>query len=1055
MAIPQAMTITVRGAARAVKALLADAITVGVLGGIPWGLLHYAGDPMPHSIPHLDAVKHALNSTMTPQVLLKCLSVVGWYLWLILAVSFAVELVAAARRVNAPHIPTLGPTQTLAAALITAMGISALLRATPAQAVETTITPTGARVAATAPAVAGATSLNAAHAALDMTTSRTAMRRESVHTVKPGESLYSIAKEDLGGGNDWPQLYKLNEGVVQIDGDKLTNPDLIRPDWKIRITAPSADPAPATSGASPAPRSDAPAPQAPQGPKASALVTAAPGMPSAPATSSSSTLPIPVGSHPKVPAPASNEKPSNDGHRQGDRAARRHGGVAVSLPDGGTIGITLAVALGSALVLARRWRTRRADPRLPVAEPPVPGALLAARRAQRALAAAAHGPAVSAEDADGEETYGDLVDAAVIEDLDDDLFTADEPDSTGDGADDWDDTEELDEFGAPTGPVPAPTVTPFTAPLPPGTISAAERDGVELPLTPTGTGLGLVGPGAAGAARAIAASVLSAGAPDRTADLARLIIPAADLAALLNVPENELPDITRGLPELFTAKDLAAAIGEAEVHALLRTRLLEEYEQPDLDALAAAHPDVEDCPPLVLMASPARALSGQIGALMNTSAKLRITTVLLGAHPDGPTAFVEADGTATGPTVGDWNGARMWNLSATALTGILDLLARAAGDPGPSGSQPEPKDWPETAPASYATEVTAADADSQEATVTVLPVCAAPEYEAGLACDDRAETGEQTAAACAAESKDAPVLAPVTMLPVRPAPTPDPADAARTGAVARAQAALAAWNQNPVRITVLGGLSIAVDGQPVSGLRTSARVLAALLAVKGPAGASAEQIDAMCWPDADAEEMDRVAKWRADGLNSLRKRLAVAIGQRSPRLVLLDRATGRYRLNPELIATDLSTMAELVAAARGAGDTEQRLVLLAAAEPLCRGRLLDGELGDNFDWSSDFTATYADEQVAVLARLATLASTASKHDQALAALEKAAALAEDNEALYRQMFDILAHAGRHTEIPGKLRTLEAYADSLGAGVSAATREAAAAAMRRRAHNMPG
>lgn len=1032
MAIPQAMTTTVRGAARAVKALLAAAITAGVLGGIPWGLLHYAGDPMPHSIPHLDAVKHALNSTMTPQVLLKCLSVVGWYLWLILAVSFAVELVAAARRVNAPHIPTLGPTQTLAAALITAIGITALLRTVPAQATENSITPTGARVAATAPSVAGTTSLYAAHAALDTTTTATTPR-ESVHTVKPGESLYSIAKEDLGDGNDWPQLYKLNAGVAQADGDKLTNPDLIRPDWKIRI------PAPATAS------TEAPARPAPELP---APATAAPStLPTPVTTSGPSTLAAPAAPHIAAPTPVTHTTPSNDDHGQGDRA-KRHGGPAVSLPDGGTIGITLAVALGAALVLARRWRTRRNDPRLPVAEPPLPGALLAARRAERALTAATH-PAASYGDVRDGELNDDVIDTHGIEDLDDDLFVVDDQEPV-EGVDDWEDTEELDEFGAPTGPVLEPTATRFSAPLSPGSISAAERDGVELPLTPTGTGLGLVGPGAAGAARAIAASVLSAGAPDRTADLARLLIPAADLAALLGVDETELPAITRGLPELFAAKDLAAAIGEAEIHALLRTRLLEEYEQRDLDVLAAAHPDVEDCPPLVLMASPARSLSAQIGTLMRTSAHLRITTVLLGAHPDGPTAFVEADGTATGPTVGNWSGARLWNLSATALADVLDLLARAAGhDPSAGGGQPELEDWPETLPGPD-TAKTAADGRDQEATVTVLPVRALPEHETPPPGQDPDQAEKQTDIESRTASGHATALAPVTVLPVRHAPEPVVAGAgtAGSGAKVRTQATLTAWETNPVRITVLGGLSITAAGQPVSGLRTAARVLAALLAVKGTAGASAEQIDAMCWPDAEPEEMDRVAKWRADGLNSLRKRLAAAIGQRSPRLVLLDRATGRYRLNPELIATDTGTLAELVAAARGAGDTGQRLALLAAAEPLCRGQLLDGELGDNLDWASDYTATWADEQVAILARLATLASAAGRHDQALTALEKAAALTEDNEALYRQMFDILADAGRHSEIPGKLRTLEAYADSLGAGVSSATREAAAREMKR-------
>ncbi|WP_228563074.1 AfsR/SARP family transcriptional regulator, partial [Catenulispora rubra] len=763
---------------------------------------------------------------------------------------------------------------------------------------------------------------------------------------------------------------------------------------------------------------------------------------SAPVTSGPSMLPAPTAPLPAAPAPVTHTTPSIEGHRQGDRAPKRHGGTAVSLPDGGTIGITLAVALGSALVLARRWRTRRSDPRLPVADPPLPGTLLAARRAQRTLTSATP-LATSIHD----EDYSDLLDPDEAEDLDDGLVTAEDP-AQIDSADSWDDTEYLDEFGGPTGPVPEPTVTQFAAPLPPGSISAAERDGVELPMIPTGTGLGLVGPGAAGAARAIAAGVLSAGAPDRTADLARLIIPAADLAALLDVDEAEVPDITCGLPELFITKDLAGAIGEAEVHALLRTRLLEEYEQPDLDALAAAHPDVEDCPPLVLMASPARSLSSRISILMNASAHLRITTVLLGAHPDGPTIFVEADGTATGPTIGDWSRARLWNLSTAALADVLDLLARAAGhDPGQPDSQAEPEDWPETVPGRDDAAGTVFGGGRPDATVTVLPMPARPEPEVDRTDSER---DESVAAEHTAATAYAPALAPVTMLPTRP--TSSPTDEVRGEAQARADAALAAWNQNPVRITVLGGLSITVDGQPVSGLRTSARVLAALLAVKGTAGASADQIDAMCWPDAEPEEMDRIAKWRADGLNSLRKRLAAAIGQRTARLVLLDRATGRYRFSPELIATDVGSLAELVTAARSAGDAEQRLALLAAAEPLCRGQLLDGELGDNFDWGADFTATFADKQVAVLARLATLASTAADHDQALAALEKAAALTEDNEALYRQMFDILATAGRHAEIPGKLRTLEAYADSLGAGVTAVTREAAAQAMKRQPHH---
>ena len=1030
MAVYRALRAVVRGISRVVMALLAAAITIGVLAGIPWALLHYAGNPIPHSMPTMDAVKHTLTSPMTPQLFLKALSVIGWYLWLVLAASFLVELVYATRQVNAPHIPTLGPTQALAAALITAIGITALLRVAPVHAADTSSAPapSGGRVAATAPLVAGS-GLSGAHHSFGST--RSAGLSESVHTVRPGESLYSIAAQDLGNGDDWPQLYTLNQGVVQADGDKLTNPDLIRPDWKIRITSAAA------KQAAPAPQTTTePATHAPTNPTAPTPTTT-PNAHSAPAT------PPTTPATPPHPAPAA-------GHDQHQAPAqRRHGGTAVSLPDGGTIGITLAIALGSALVLARRWRTRLADPRFPVPEPDQPGTLLAARRAQLLLTA------TPVADEPGADQHNDL---------DDDLFDIEDP-TVGENpahVDDRDDRrerhadgdepgeedhsdDELDEFGAPTGPSPAPRTPRFNAPLPPGSISAAERDGTELPLAPTGPGLGLIGPGAAGAARAIAAAVLSAGAPDRPEDLARLVIPADDLAALLGVEAAKLRQITRGVPELTVTPDLEGAIGEAEVHALWRTRLLAEYEVPDLDVLATEHPEEVDSPPLVLMASPTRTLAPRINALIDDAAALRITTVLLGSHPDGATAFVEADGTVTGPAAKQWAGAQLWNLSRTGLADVLDLLARATGHQPDTDTPPTPADWPETAPA--ACPDSAEPAGGWDATVTVLPTRLEPAAADGLSAED-------TTIALIPGNLEQPgsphhettALAPVAVLPVRPAPEPA-TSAAQHAASARAEAALAAWTGHPARITVLGGLDITVDGHPVAGLRTPARVLAALLAVKGAAGASAEQIDATCWPDGDDPE--RIAKWRSDGLSSLRARLGAATGQRGARFVTLDRATGRYHLNPALVTTDLSTLAELTAAARAANDTDARLEALAQAEPLCRGQLLDGELSEVFLWRNDYAPAIAGDQATVLTRLGTLAGQAGRHDQALAALEQAAALTEDNEQLYRQMFDLLANAGRHAEIPGKLRTLEAYTDSLGADISAATREAAATAMKRR------
>lgn len=1013
MAIPQPLTTT----ARAVKALLAAAITIGVLGGIPWGLLHYAGDPLPRAVPHLDAIKHALTTAATPQVLLTCLSLLGWYLWLILAVSFAVELVAAARRIDAPHIPTLGPAQALAAALIAAIGITALLRPAPAHAAET-IAPSGARVTATAPTTAPR--LSAAHAAL--ATAAPAAPRETVHTVEPGESLYSIAKSDLGDGEDWPQLYKLNAGVVQADGDKLTNPNLIRPNWTIRIVPAATDSATTPTSAAAAPTEHSPTQAAPTT--------------SAPATAAPTTNPGTARGPSARPAPAATPRAasSSSGHDQSERAQRRHGGVAVALPDGGTIGITLAVALGSALVLARRWRTRLTDPRLPAAEPLMPGALLAARRAQLALTATATADAQS-DSADEEHdgalfTLGDFeaderatlpgepapvgfegeqIPAAPDHDRDDDAreieLDRDDADNTGSG------DEELDEFGAPTGPPAAPTAACFATPLPPGSISAAQRDGAEIPLPPTGAGLGLVGPGAAGAARAIAASVLSAGAPDRTGDLARLIIPAADLAALLGITTQQLPALTAGVPELVVTADLAAALSEAEVNALLRTRLLEETGAADLDAMAKHYPEQEDCPPLVLMASPQRFATGRISALIDDCAHLRITAVLLGSHPRSATVFVEPDGSATGPGLAEWTSTRLFDLSADSLAVALRLLAEAAGH------QVEP-------PPDPAAELTVVEAEPEHA-------AAGPaDAHTDARIDGPAPVAASTATPMTREGEQA-ISTPRLVLAAGPAEQ-------------TAQAQLEAWATRPVRISVLRSLRIEAGGEPVTKLRSQARPIAALLAWKGGAGITDEQIDAACWPDED--DFERVRRWRQDGLKSLRSRLRESTGRKTSQFIPL-RDRRDYLLDPEHTTVDLWLLRALDHAAGTARDEQAKLRWLELAVPLCAGQFLIEETGYDFAWADAPRVTVKAEQVSVLTRYAELAAENEQPDAALAALRQAAALADDNEYVYRRMFELLAALGRRAEIAAQMEVLTAAADAMGATVHPATRELAARLLR--------
>lgn len=65
-----------------------------------------------------------------------------------------------------------------------------------------------------------------------------------VHTVAPGESLFSIAEAALGDGDRYMELYEASRDLVQPDGSRLEDPSLIRPGWTIALPAtPTATPA--------------------------------------------------------------------------------------------------------------------------------------------------------------------------------------------------------------------------------------------------------------------------------------------------------------------------------------------------------------------------------------------------------------------------------------------------------------------------------------------------------------------------------------------------------------------------------------------------------------------------------------------------------------------------------------------------------------------------------------------------------------------------------------------------------------------------------------------
>ncbi|MGW6318998.1 LysM peptidoglycan-binding domain-containing protein [Streptomyces sp. NPDC055099] len=62
--------------------------------------------------------------------------------------------------------------------------------------------------------------------------------KERTHTVRPGESLSSIAQKETGNAAQWPQLYAASKNTDQPDGTpRLSDPDLIYPGQQITIPA--------------------------------------------------------------------------------------------------------------------------------------------------------------------------------------------------------------------------------------------------------------------------------------------------------------------------------------------------------------------------------------------------------------------------------------------------------------------------------------------------------------------------------------------------------------------------------------------------------------------------------------------------------------------------------------------------------------------------------------------------------------------------------------------------------------------------------------------------
>ncbi|MCK2241860.1 MULTISPECIES: LysM peptidoglycan-binding domain-containing protein [unclassified Crossiella] len=216
---------------------------------------------------------------------------------------------------------------------------------------------------------------------------------------------------------------------------------------------------------------------------------------------------------------------------------------------------------------------------------------------------------------------------------------------------------------------------PSTPALPLGQAILGVRDGHELALNLAAThGLGLQGPGAADAARALLLHLLTTATQHQRRT--RILLPRNDVDTVFDGV-----DTTR-LPAAITVTPiLQAALEEMEAALLTHTRLTTETRQ--------LPPEREQ---LVLLARPT-ADQHRLQAILDHGTALNLAAILLGPWPHGATVHVAPDGTtsATESNQGDQlTGIRLFTLPATDTADVLAVLHQAATPEERPAIPPEP-----------------------------------------------------------------------------------------------------------------------------------------------------------------------------------------------------------------------------------------------------------------------------------------------------------------------------------------------------------------------------
>jgi LysM repeat protein len=193
--------------------LVASVLLIGVVVAVPSALLRVGVDLIPSELPTLGQVWTALRSPDDGTLVLQAVTLVAWLAWVVLSVAILLEVVARLRGVRAPRIPGLHVPQLAARQLVSAAAL--LFVAIPSVGMTAVgAAPAHAAMAhhvVDAPVRVESREVDTGHASAV---------EWSTYTVQPGDSLSAIARGQLGDADRWPELVDLNP-VVADDPDLI------------------------------------------------------------------------------------------------------------------------------------------------------------------------------------------------------------------------------------------------------------------------------------------------------------------------------------------------------------------------------------------------------------------------------------------------------------------------------------------------------------------------------------------------------------------------------------------------------------------------------------------------------------------------------------------------------------------------------------------------------------------------------------------------------------------------------------------------------------------